>query len=50
MTELAGGGDGSTYSLSATGQTLIPVLEDLCDWGSKLFGIIPNLARNPREA
>jgi hypothetical protein len=27
---------------------LIPVLEDLCDWGSKQFGITPNLPRNPR--
>src|SRR6266852_1784115 len=31
------------YSLSTAGQTLIPVLEDLCDWGSKQFGIKPNL-------
>jgi len=23
-----------TYSLSASGQTLIPLLEGLCDWGS----------------
>jgi len=37
-----------TYSLSRSGQTLIPLLEDLCDWGSKQFGIKPNLPRNPR--
>ncbi len=37
-----------TYSLSPSGQTLIPVLEDLCDWGSKQFGIKPNLPRNPQ--
>jgi DNA-binding HxlR family transcriptional regulator len=35
-----------TYSLSASGQTLIPLLEGLCDWGSKQFGIKPNLPRN----
>jgi DNA-binding HxlR family transcriptional regulator len=37
-----------TYSLSASGQTLIPLLEDLCNWGSKQFGIKPNLPRNSR--
>src|SRR6266699_1091562 len=36
-----------TYSLSRSGQTLIPMLEDLCEWGSKQFGIKPNLPRNP---
>ena len=35
-----------TYSLSRSGQTLIPLLEGLCDWGSKQFGIKPNLPRN----
>jgi DNA-binding HxlR family transcriptional regulator len=35
-----------TYSLSPAGQTLIPLLEGLCDWGSKQFGIKPNLPRN----
>jgi DNA-binding HxlR family transcriptional regulator len=39
-----------TYSLSASGQTLIPLLEDLCDWGSRQFGIKPNLPRNSRAA
>jgi DNA-binding HxlR family transcriptional regulator len=39
-----------TYSLSTPGQNLIPMLEGLCDWGSKQFGIKPNLARNPRSA
>jgi DNA-binding HxlR family transcriptional regulator len=38
------------YSLSSAGQTLIPVLQDLCDWGSKQFGIKPNLPRPPRSA
>jgi DNA-binding HxlR family transcriptional regulator len=37
-----------TYSLSPPGQTLIPLLEGLCDWGSRQFGIKPNLPRNPR--
>src|SRR6266481_9125684 len=39
-----------TYSLSPAGQTLIPVLKDLCDWGSKQFGIKPNLPRPPHSA
>jgi DNA-binding HxlR family transcriptional regulator/uncharacterized protein (DUF433 family) len=37
-----------TYSLSPSGQILIPLLEALCEWGSKQFGIKPNLPRNPR--
>ena len=37
-----------TYSLSRSGQRLIQLLEDLCDWGSKQFGIKPNLPRNPQ--
>jgi DNA-binding HxlR family transcriptional regulator len=37
-----------TYSPSRSGQTLIPVLEELCDWGSKQFGIKPNLLRHPQ--
>lgn len=37
-----------TYSLSPSGQTLIPLLEGLCDWGSKQFGIRPNLPRHPQ--
>jgi DNA-binding HxlR family transcriptional regulator len=38
-----------TYSLSPAGQLLIPLLEGLCDWGSKQFGIKPNLPRNPHS-
>ncbi len=38
-----------TYSLSRSGQTLIPLLEGLCDCGSKQFGIKPNLPRNPQS-
>jgi DNA-binding HxlR family transcriptional regulator len=37
-----------TYSLSSSGQKLVPFLEGLCDWGSKQFGIKPNLPRNPQ--
>jgi DNA-binding HxlR family transcriptional regulator len=37
-----------TYSLSSSGERLIPLLEDLCDWGSKHFGIKPNLQHKPR--
>jgi len=37
-----------TYSLSRSGEALIPLLEGLCDWGSKQFGIKPNLPRNRR--
>jgi DNA-binding HxlR family transcriptional regulator len=39
-----------TYSLSRSGETLIPLLEGLCDWGSKQFGIKPNLPRHPQVA
>lgn len=39
-----------TYSLSRSGEGLIPLLEDLCDWGSKQFGIKPNLTHRPRMA
>jgi DNA-binding HxlR family transcriptional regulator len=39
-----------TYSLSPAGETLIPILSELCDWGSKQFGIKRNLPRNPQSA
>jgi DNA-binding HxlR family transcriptional regulator len=39
-----------TYSLSRSGETLIPLLEGLCDWGSKHFGIKPNLPHRPQVA
>ncbi len=39
-----------TYSLSRSGQILIPLLEGLCDWGAKQFGIQPNLPRHPQTA
>jgi len=34
---------------SAPPADISPLLEDLCDWGSKQFGIKPNLPRNPRQ-
>jgi DNA-binding HxlR family transcriptional regulator len=37
-----------TYSLSSSGERLIPLLQDLCDWGSKQFDMKPNLAHKPR--
>jgi len=36
-----------TYSLSAAGKELIPLMEKLCDWGSRQFGIEPTLTRAP---
>ena len=39
-----------TYSLSRSGETLIPLLQGLCDWGSKQFGIKPNLPHHSRAA
>lgn len=39
-----------TYSLSDSGEALIPLLENLCAWGSKQFGIKPNLPRNSRAS
>jgi DNA-binding HxlR family transcriptional regulator len=39
-----------TYSLSRAGQELVPLMEDLCDWGSQQFGIKPNLPRSPEAA
>ncbi len=34
-----------TYSLAEEGERLIPLLENLCDWGSAHFGMIPSLPR-----
>jgi DNA-binding HxlR family transcriptional regulator len=36
-----------TYSLTAEGGKLVPLMESLCDWGSKHFQIEPNLPRQP---
>jgi DNA-binding HxlR family transcriptional regulator len=35
-----------TYSLSAAGKKLVPMMEELCEWGSKHFGIEPTLRRS----
>ncbi len=35
-----------TYSLSAAGKKLVPMMEELCDWGSQHFGIEPTLRRS----
>jgi DNA-binding HxlR family transcriptional regulator len=39
-----------TYSLNAEGRKLIPLMENLCDWGSKHFNIKPSLPRRPGRA
>jgi DNA-binding HxlR family transcriptional regulator len=31
------------YSLTEAGKSLIPMMEKLCDWGSRQFGIKPTL-------
>jgi len=49
-TELRSSPPKVTYALSPSGETLIPLLEGLCDWGSKQFGIQPNLPRKPNSA
>jgi DNA-binding HxlR family transcriptional regulator len=36
-----------TYSLNPEGRKLVPLMENLCDWGSAHFGIKPNLPRRP---
>lgn len=33
------------YMLSEAGKELIPVMESMCDWGTKHLGIQPNLPR-----
>jgi HxlR-like helix-turn-helix len=34
-----------TYFLSKPGEQLIPMMQDLCDWGSEHFGIEPTMRR-----
>jgi DNA-binding HxlR family transcriptional regulator len=38
------------YTLSNAGRKLIPMMKDLCGWGSKHFGIEPTLRRSPQKA
>jgi DNA-binding HxlR family transcriptional regulator len=33
------------YKLTAAGRDLVPVMQAMCDWGSKYMGIVPNLRR-----
>ena len=33
------------YELTAAGQELIPIMQAMCDWGSKHLGIVPTLPR-----
>ena len=33
------------YRLSAAGAELIPIMEEMCAWGSKHLGVKPNLMR-----
>jgi DNA-binding HxlR family transcriptional regulator len=37
-----------TYSLSAAGKDLVPLMEEMCGWGTKHLGIPPNLPVLPR--
>jgi DNA-binding HxlR family transcriptional regulator len=37
-----------TYSLSRAGQELIPMLQDLCGWGTTHLGIAPTLPVRPK--
>jgi DNA-binding HxlR family transcriptional regulator len=39
-----------TYSLNDEGQKLVPMMESLCGWGSRHFGIKGNLPRHPAKA
>jgi DNA-binding HxlR family transcriptional regulator len=39
-----------TYSLSPAGKDLVPLMEEMCTWGTKHLGIRPNLPRLPRAA
>lgn len=34
-----------TYFLTPEGEKLVPLMQDLCAWGSKHFGIKPTLSR-----
>lgn len=39
-----------TYSLSSEAGKLVPLMEDLCAWGSQHFGIKPSLPRRSAAA
>jgi|SRR5579872_5137695 len=33
------------YSLTTAGNDLVPMMQEMCDWGAKNFGITPSLKR-----
>ena len=37
-----------TYSLTRAGLDLVPMMEQLCAWGSQHFGLVPSLPRTPQ--
>jgi len=37
-----------TYSLTAAGKDLVPLMEDMCGWSTKHLGLLPNLPPLPR--
>jgi DNA-binding HxlR family transcriptional regulator len=36
-----------SYKLTSAGEELIPVMEAMCEWGTKHLGVPPNLPRKP---
>lgn len=38
------------YGLSAAGEELVPVMQAMCDWGSKHFEITPTMPRSSSRA
>jgi DNA-binding HxlR family transcriptional regulator len=38
-----------TYYLSKPGEQLIPLMQELCDWGSEHFGIQPTMRRGEQR-
>jgi DNA-binding HxlR family transcriptional regulator len=39
-----------TYSLSRAGMDLVPLMEEMCAWGTKHLGIPPNFPALPKTA
>ena len=39
-----------SYALNAEGEKLVPIMEELCEWGSKHFGMKPSLQRPQARA
>jgi len=39
-----------TYSLSAAGKDLVPLMEEMCSWSTKHLGMRPNLPRLRKTA